>query len=94
MQVMIVNLKDAAHPEGYAFSPDKLDIKKGTTVTWVNNTSDEHDINNDAGSPTQLKKSQLFGKGKTYSFTFSQAGTYQYHCDPHPKGMKGTITVK
>lgn len=93
MQVMIIPLKDAAHPEGYAFSPATLSIKKGTTVTWVNTTDDEHDVNNDPGSPAQLTKSQLFGQGKTYSFTFSKTGTYKYHCDPHPIGMKATITV-
>jgi plastocyanin len=31
--------------------------------------------------------------GNAFSFTFSQAGTYTYHCKIHPS-MMGTILVK
>lgn len=74
-----------------AFSPSKITVKKGTTVTWTNNDDVQHDINPD--EPTQeFKKSALFGKGGTYSVKFDTAGTYSYHCTPHPF-MKGTIEV-
>lgn len=33
------------------------------------------------------------GETKSFSFTFSRAGTYKITCIPHPE-MKGTITVQ
>ena len=35
----------------------------------------------------------LPGKGTTFSFTFSRAGTYTYFCDRH-QSMRGEIRVK
>jgi plastocyanin len=37
--------------------------------------------------------SELLAKGESYSFTFKKAGTYTYHCTPHPY-MKGTVVVE
>ena len=37
-------------------------------------------------------KSQNFGKGGTFSFTPTKAGTIKYVCTIHP-GMDGTLTV-
>ena len=31
--------------------------------------------------------------GNTYQFTFTTAGTYQYHCNFHP-GMAGSVVVQ
>jgi amicyanin len=75
--------------ENYAYSPASITVKKGTTVTWTNNDSVEHTVTVDSGSGPQ---SELFGKGKTYSYTFDTVGTFSYHCQPHPY-MKGTVTV-
>ncbi|MEO6712623.1 MAG: plastocyanin/azurin family copper-binding protein, partial [Mycobacteriales bacterium] len=36
--------------------------------------------------------SKTFGKGKSYSYTFTKAGTYEYHCTPHGY-MKGKVIV-
>ena len=33
------------------------------------------------------------GKG-VYSYTFTQPGTYPYHCTVHPQEMRGTVVVK
>ncbi len=74
-----------------SFGPSKITVKKGTTVTWVNQDDAKHDVNPD--NPTaEFKKSDLFGKGGTYSVTFDTAGTYTYKCTPHPF-MKGTVEV-
>lgn len=73
------------------FSPAKISVKKGTTVTWTNRDNVQHDVNPD--NPTnEFKKSPLFGKDGTYSVTFNTVGSFSYHCTPHPF-MKGTVEV-
>lgn len=75
----------------FSFGPATLTVKKGTTVTWTNEDSTQHDVTPD--SPTgEFKRSSLLDKGDNYSVTFNTPGTYRYHCTPHPD-MKGTITV-
>jgi plastocyanin len=73
----------------FAFSPADLTVKTGSTVTWTNNDPASHTITADAGAFS----SDPVAKGGTYQFTFSQPGTYAYHCSIHPS-MKGTIIVQ
>lgn len=75
----------------FAFEPKSVTVKVGTTVTWTNNDNVSHDVVSDAGM-TDGPSSDLLEKGKTYSFKFTKAGTYTYHCTPHPY-MKGTVIV-
>jgi amicyanin len=82
---------NAIQIDGYTFDPAKLTVKKGTTVTWTNMDSVQHDITPD--TPTdEFKASEMLKKNETYSVTFNTVGTYTYHCSPHPY-MKGTIEV-
>lgn len=67
----------------YAYSPATITVKKGTTVTWTNQDSVRHDITPDEESDA-FQGSELLSKGESYSFTFNTAGTYTYHCSPHP----------
>ncbi len=76
----------------FAFDPSALTVKTGTTVTWVNNDSPPHAIASDAGSPAAFSSDSL-STGASYQFTFSQPGTYTYHCSIHPS-MKGTVIVQ
>lgn len=78
--------------QNFSFTPTKLTIKKGTTITWTNKDDAHHDINPDREYGDAFKPSKLLGKGETYSFTFNTAGTYSYHCTPHPY-MKAMIEV-
>lgn len=73
----------------YAFDPTPLKVKKGTKVTWTNYDVAKHSVVADSGTGPM---SELFGKGQTYSYTFDTAGTYKYHCEPHPY-MHGTVEV-
>jgi amicyanin len=77
--------------QDYAFGPKDIKVKVGTTVTWTNQDDVHHSVTADKAS-ADAPKSDLFGKGETYSFTFKKAGVYSYHCEPHPY-MKGTVTV-
>ena len=73
------------------FVPAEVTVKAGTAITWTNEDSVPHDVVNEEEG--QEPKSELFGEGKTYSFTPSEPGTITYLCTVHP-GMEGTITVE
>lgn len=94
------SIDDAATPpatanqvtyKDFAVVQKTLKVKKGTTVTWVNQDSAKHDVSPDIET-ADFKTSKLFGKGETYAVTFNTPGTYSYKCSPHPY-MKGTIEV-
>ncbi len=74
---------------GFAFSPATLTVSVGTTVTWTNNDSTTHTITSDTG----VFNSGNVANGKTYSYKFTTAGTYAYHCSIHSY-MKGTVIVQ
>jgi plastocyanin len=82
----------SASPEvaikGFAFSPATLTIKVGTTVKWTNQDSVAHTVTSDTG----LFDSGDLAAGDTFIFTFTQAGTFAYHCTMHPS-MTATIVV-
>ena len=72
-----------------AFSPNRLTVKAGTTVTWVNDESMSHTVTSDNGA----FGSGTLRQGDTFKHTFSSAGTYPYHCNLHT-GMKATVVVE
>lgn len=76
--------------QNFAFSPADIKVKKGTKVTWTNNDSTGHTVTESDGQNGPA--SQILGNGQTYSFTFSQVGTYHYHCTIHSE-MTGSVTV-
>ena len=76
--------------QNFAFSPNNLTVKTGATVTWVNKDSTTHTVTSDNGAFTS---SSNLNPGSNYTFTFTKAGTYPYHCSIHPE-MKGTIVVQ
>ena len=77
----------------FAFSPATLTIKAGTTVTWKNNTTVSHTATSDDGKSFDSGTSNPIAPGGTFSFTFTTAGTFPYHCAIHPF-MKATIIVQ
>ena len=74
----------------FNFSQLALTITSGSTVTWTNKDSARHTVTSDSGSELN---SELFGKDETYSHTFNELGTFDYHCAPHPY-MKAKIVVE
>jgi plastocyanin len=73
----------------YSFSPARLTVKVGGTVTWTNQDSMSHSATADDNS----FDTGLLGQGKSGTATFNKAGTYTYHCSVHPY-MHGTIIVQ
>ena len=79
------------------FSPNPLTVAAGTTVTWKNTGDASHSIlsgkladNND--NPLFESGATLIAPGKTFTFTFANAGTYDYFCTIHP-WMTGQVIV-
>jgi plastocyanin len=72
------------------FDPETATAKVGQKICWTNEDSVDHDAVADSGADF---KSELFGKGQTFTATVDKPGTVKYECTVHP-GMKGTITVK
>jgi plastocyanin len=78
--------------QNFTFSPANLTIKTGTTVTWMNQDEAVHQIDSDLNIPVAFYSDSL-AHGASFPFTFTQPGTYTYHCTYHPT-MKGTIIVQ
>ncbi len=76
--------------DNFTFSPPRLTVKAGTTVTWTNKDDIPHGI---ASSNNAFTRSPAFDTDGKFSFTFTTPGTYQYFCYIHPH-MVGTIVVE
>ncbi|MGA7851969.1 MAG: cupredoxin family copper-binding protein [Candidatus Acidiferrales bacterium] len=75
--------------DNFSFGPMELTVPVGTQVTWVN----KDDVPHVVMSVDKIFKSKALDTDDKFSFTFQQAGTYEYFCSVHPK-MTGKIVVK
>ena len=80
--------KGAVRIADFAFAPDSRDVKVGDSVKWTNQGGATHTVTADDGA---FDSGNLAG-GKSFSFTFDQAGTFAYHCKIHQR-MTGTVVV-
>ena len=66
----------------------------GTTITWVNLDSSLHTTTSGLpGSATDLFDSGSLSQNGKFSFTFTEAGKFDYFCEFHPSLMTATVTV-
>jgi plastocyanin len=72
----------------FAFGPPAITVPVGTKVTWKNDDIEQHT----ASATDKTFDSDAISNGKSFSFTFSQAGTYKYSCLIHPE-MLGQVIV-
>ena len=72
------------------FLPQVISVVIGVnnTVTWINQDLIAHNIISNTGAFA----SEDLSSGQTYTFTFTQAGTYPYYCSYHP--MEGVVIVR
>lgn len=80
----------AVKMQNIAFAPSTVTVKVGQKITWTNEDSVPHNVTSQSGEKIA---SPTFGKGGTFSFTPTKAGTISYVCTIHP-GMNGTIVIK
>ena len=71
------------------YSKGKVEIEAGTTIVWRNRDPLNHTVTSDSGSfdSGELKP------GASWSHTFTEPGTFSYHCTPHPL-MRATVVVR
>ena len=75
------------------FTHQDVTIAVGQTVEWTNRDSAPHTTS--SGTPdasTDVWDSDRLDPGQFFSFTFNEAGTFNYLCNIHP-GMTATVTV-
>ena len=80
----VVDIRD------FAFEPIELRVRTGTTVTWTNR---EQQVSHTSTSDGPGWDSGILAPGQSFSRTFSAAGRFPYHCEPHPN-MQATIVVE
>ncbi|MGI0026282.1 MAG: cupredoxin domain-containing protein [Nitrosopumilaceae archaeon] len=97
-----VTVKQGASSQGCeadksCFQPDDVNVDVGGTVTWTNTDSNTHTVS--SGKPSDDVAGTIFDTGisafkagKTFSHTFTEAGTFDYFCQLHP-WMTGEVIV-
>jgi LPXTG-motif cell wall-anchored protein len=72
----------------FKYTPSTVTVTAGESVTWTNSGPAAHSATADDGS---FDTGNL-RKGASGSHTFTSAGTYTFHCTPHPF-MTGKVVV-
>jgi plastocyanin len=107
-EVAIVKILDgASNPDNQKFlDPQVVTVVIGVnnTVRWVSEDSSPHTLTTDNGykdpdsglfdvrERPQGEGGPFIMPGESWNFTFTQAGEYGYHGEPHP-WIRGTVIV-
>lgn len=78
----------------FKYAPARLEVTKGTTVTWKNQDAILHTVTE--GTPAargQAFDGQLADSGTSFQYRFEQAGTFAFFCDRH-QFMTGEVVVR
>jgi plastocyanin len=73
----------------FRFVPANVTVTRGTIVTWTNDDTVPHTVK----SVTNVFDPGNIDRGKTYNYTFNQAGSFEYNCSIHATMPHGIITV-
>jgi amicyanin len=71
------------------FASDTVRITVGQVVRWINRDPLDHSVSFEVEGPA----SGPIPANGSYAVRFDRAGTYPYHCTPHPF-MKGVVVVQ
>jgi plastocyanin len=100
---MIIHMTDEMK-----FVPDRLTVREGQAVEWVNDAEaggvshvvatdpekamDPNHVSSPAGASVFDSGSIL--PGKSFTYIFKVPGLYKYVCPPHEGTMRGQVTVE
>ncbi|WDT93772.1 cupredoxin domain-containing protein [Thermoleophilum album] len=78
------------------FQPEKVTVRRGTRIVWVNDDSVAHDVHKVSGPGADFASGPAGGMqpGDKYEIRVTQPGTIKYVCELHKPYMAGEITVK
>ncbi len=68
------------------FNPTEFMIVEGFSVRWTNMDTVEHTVT------SNIFNSGIIEPNQTWSYTFNEIGTFEYHCTQHPN-MKAKVEV-
>jgi plastocyanin len=74
-----------------SFLPQVVTVVRGQAVVWTNGDVIPHTTTSDT---LGIWDSRTVPPGQTFTFTFTTAGTYTYHCTIHGKLMFGAVVVQ
>ncbi|MFI5268550.1 MAG: cupredoxin domain-containing protein, partial [Chloroflexota bacterium] len=74
--------------ENFDFQPAVITVSTGTTVTWTNKDIEQHTVT----ARDKAFNSDVINSDKTFTYTFTKAGSFEYFCQIHPH-MVGTVVV-
>ena len=72
------------------FTPDKVTVDYGDTVTWTNRDNTSHQVLSDRG---EFPASTVLAPNQTYSYTFLKSGSFGYRDALNTK-RRGTVVVR
>lgn len=75
----------------YAFSPASETISVGDSITWTNTDQAPHNVTTTSG-PVSIQSPTL-NTGQSWTYTFTNPGSYSYICSIHPD-MRATLLVQ
>ena len=76
------------HISNFRFGPQDITVSAGTTVTWVNDDDEPHNVT----ASDRSYHSPLINTGGRFTRQYSAPGEYAYFCSLHPH-MTGRIHV-
>jgi plastocyanin len=80
--------------KGFKANPMTLEVAKGTTVTWTNSDPTAHTVTSGTNRQSDGKFDGEIGQGETFTFTFQQAGTFEYFCMRHASMVGFKVVVR
>lgn len=88
-------------PEGATISIEKFEItnadvtvEAGATITWVNAGETKHKILINSPDKLNVDSSEILEMDGEYSYTFDEAGVYEWVSGPYAGFVRGTVTVE
>jgi plastocyanin len=74
----------------YAYNSASVTVRVGDSITWMNHDQAQHDVVT-TSAPAAFQ-SPLLANGQSWTFQFTQPGTYSYYCSVHPD-MRAEVVV-
>jgi len=77
--------------ENFAYDPQDITVFVGDSVVWTNLDSNSHTVTSTSGP--ESFDSGIIPAARTFTFTFTSPGAYEYRCTLHSQ-MTGSVTVE